>query len=374
MTLIKHWAWKILNPEEGTMCIYKNIRAEIQIAVFCFLMTVLAGCTTTSDTENLSLEELRGIRSSLEKIADHLAEQNAYYKKLAAFSSKYVSSSAANNVNVEKLADIGLPKNPGEEDVKKYINAIKIASAGQRGMSSRDPQVGVLKAVGRENVPLLIDALLKGAQEYPFRYHAIYAIQGLADESHKALILESLAKEQRLAGIVLEKGWANDAHDTLVEGFKKGHRLEMDWIKAVASLNDPDTYPLLRDYFINEENSYWVYDTIKDLPIEDLDGAVAQAWQNSQYSHEYSRQKMAMIATEYGHIDALEYLIETLEFPSSTTQSHVLFDIRLAVVKATGLSEGNEKLAEWFNSNRDHLKFNPDSQKFVIEQESEQKN
>ena len=46
----------------------------------------------------------------------------------------------------------------------------------------------------------------------------------------------------------------------------------------------------------------------------------------------------------------------------------------MAVVDAIGLNESNEKLANWFNINRDHLKFDPDSQKFMIRQESEQKN
>ena len=356
------------------MRINKNIRAEIQIAVFCFLTATLSGCSTTSNTQDLYLEELKGIRSSLDKIADNLEEQNADNKKLAEFSSKYASSHTMNNVNLVELADITLPENPSEEDVKKYINAIKIASAGQRGSSARDPQVEMLKAVGQENVPLLVDALLEGSQDYPFRYHAIYAIQGLATETHKAVILKSLAKEQRLAGIVLEKGWENDAHDTLVEGLQKGQRLESDWIKALVSLNDPETYPLLRDYFINGENCYWTYAIIKDLPIEDLGGAVEKAWKNSQYTHEYSRQKMAIIAVGYGQLDALEFLIETLASPSPSSRSHTLREIRVAVVDAIGLNESNEKLADWFNTNRDHLKFDPDSQKFVIKQESGQKN
>jgi len=202
----------------------KKIRTGIHVAVCCSLIATLTGCTTTTYKQDLVLEELQGMRSSLEKIADNLSEQNADYKKLAEFSSNYASSHSGSNVNLKKLADIALPKNPSEQDVKKYINAIKNASAGQRGLSNRYPQVEMLKEVGEENVPLLVEALLKGAHDYPFRYHAIYAIEGLVTEAHKAVILEALTGEQRLAGIVLEKGWENDAHDTLVEGLKKEQR------------------------------------------------------------------------------------------------------------------------------------------------------
>ncbi len=351
-----------------------NIRTEIQVAFYCCLMATLTGCTTTSNKQDLVLEELKGIRSSMDQIVDHLSEQDAYRKKLITFSSKFGSSTIGEGVNIEKLADITLPDNPSSEDVKKYIDQIKVASTGQRGMSTRDPQVEMLKAVGQENVPLLIDALLESTQVYPFRYHAIYAIQGLATGTHKALILESLPQEPRLAGIVLENGWEQDAHDILVAGLEKGQPLEMDWLRALTSLRDPETYPLLRDYFINGKNAYWTYAIIKDLPIEDLDGAVTEAWKNSQYDHEYSRQRMAMVAVEYGHLDALEYLIETLASPSASTRSHTLRDIRLLVMGATGLSESNEKLAEWFNTNRDHLIFDSRSQKFVINSESEKQN
>ena len=353
------------------MRIHKNLINGIQGVVCLGLALSLAGCSPTSNQQNLVLEELKGIRSSLEVITEKLSEQEANRQKLLSFSSRF-SSSSGREINVDKLADIKLPSNPTTEDVKKYIQEIKSASVGQRGYSSRDPQIALYAEVGQENLPLLIDSLSRGESNTMHDYHMIPAIVQLVDDAHKSLILDSLSKHQSLVKVVLEKGWEVDARDILLAELNPGQRLSTDWIKATALLNDPESYPSLRDHFIKAGSRSSTYKSIKNLPIENMPAAVAEAWEESQYEHEYERQRMAVIAVEYGRVDALEFLVDALITPSDSTSSNYMKkEMRFAVLKAIDSKGSNEELAEWLEANKDHLQFDMGSKKFVVKQEAE---
>ncbi len=133
----------------------------------------------------------------------------------------------------------------------------------------------------------------------------------------------------------------------------------------MVNLNDPATYPLLRDYFINGQNRYWTYKEIKNLPIEDMAGAVAEAWQNSKNGDDCSRQYMALAALPYGHVDAFEALIDMLGDPGNrwiTTKS------RPAILQVVDFRGSNAELVEWFATHRDQLRFDTETKKFVVDE------
>lgn len=353
----------------------KKAASGIQSAVCFFSAISLAGCCTCTapDKHDLVIEELKSIRSSLELITEKLSEQEANREKVRSFSSRFGSPSDR-GVNIEKLADITLPDHPSPEEVKTYIQEIMSASEGQRGVSRRDPQIALYAEVGSENLPLLIESLSHGSGRGMNGFHIRYAIMDLADEQHKPLILDSLPKSHSLVEVVLEKGWEKDARDILLAEFRTEQQLPTKWIEATALLNDPESYPLLREYFIKGDRRSSTYNAIRNLPIEDMPGAVANAWKESRYEHEYEQQRMAMIALEFGHIDALELLVDALISPSdSTSSSFMKKQMRFAVLKATGFIGSNEELAKWLATNKERLQFDMETKKFVIKKESEQK-
>ena len=353
------------------MRINKHLINGIQGTVYFWLALNLAGCSTTSNQQNLVLEELKGIHSSLEVITEKLSEQEASRQKLISFSSKF-GSSTGREVNVDKLIDITLPNNPTSEDVKKYIQKIRTASIGQRGYSARDPQVALYAEVGQKNLPHLIDSLSRGDSHTMHDYHIIFAITQLVDDAHKSLILDSLSRHPSLVKVVLEKGWEVDAREILLTELKTEQRLSTDWVKATAMLNDPESYPFLRDHFIKAGNRSQTYDAIKNLPLEDMTGAVAEAWEGSQYEHEYERQRMAVIAVEYGRVDALGFLVDALITPpDSNASNYMRKEMRFALLKTTDFRGSNEEFKEWFETNQDHLRFDQESKIFVISQEVE---
>ncbi len=325
----------------------------------------LAGCTTPSSQQDPVLEEMKAIRATLDMVTNQLAQMETEQQKLRSFTSRY-NPSPGSDVNITKLADITLPENASQEEAEKYIEKIMAATEGQRSFSTMDPQISLYAEVGQENLPLLIKALSGGPYHMQSDIHLVPAISKLADESSKALILDALPAHQGLIQVITDKGWEQDAHDILISELEKGRQLPANWIQAVALLDDPESYPLLRDYFIKAGNRSSTYKAIANLPIEDMPGAVEKAWKESQFDHDYERRQMAMIAAEYGHIDALAYLIETLKNPTDQFSNFVQQQIRLTVFKLTGTGGSSEDQTAWFRTNKDRLQFDPESKKYGV--------
>lgn len=332
------------------------------------MVGTITGCSTPFSSQDPVVEELKGIRSALDQLNENLARQVEQRAKLLTGSNQ----NGQNKVNVEKLLTIELPENPTNEQVKTYIEQIKAATEGQRSISSNDPQVAMYVAVGKEYLPELVDALPVGSSYSQSTYHILPAIEQLMmDEGDKELILKSLAKHPRLIRIINNKNWAEDAHDTLVEGLKSGERLSTDWVRAVAALRDPETYPLLREYFISGDNRSWTYEAIKDLPIEDMEDAVNEAWTAGKYEHEYERHRLADIVVTYGNKEALEYLIHALKFPSSNSAAARLNSTsRFIILGLIDFRGSNEELWNWFEANKDQIEFNAETRRFVLQGES----
>jgi len=322
-------------------------------------LLMITGCASTQNDAMLS--ELRDIKASLGRIENDIAEgRKEAAKPLPMLSSSSFSSRKA---NPRELSKIKLPENPTQEQVREYIRDIQLATKGQNSFSNSDPQVAMLTRVGSENIPLLIAALSLGSGTSS--YHLRYAIINLADGSNKAVILEALPIYHELVSAVVNRGWVKDARDILLMELKvSGQRLPTEWIQTVALMNDEESYPLLREYFINASNRSSTYKAICYLPIEDLDGAVAEAWERSRSDQEYERTSMAMIAAEYGHLDALTVLIEGL--PYGSISEYRISDARGAIMKSTDFRGSNDELAEWFKLNKDQLTFDLKTKKFVV--------
>jgi hypothetical protein len=264
------------------------------------------------------------------------------------------------------LAQTKLPDDPNKEQVRAYIAAIVKSSQGRRTWSTSDPEVKMLKKVGPGNIDLLIQALAHATDTF----HLQYTIVALADESSKRVILENLETHPSLAGVVLKWGWERDAKQTLVKELKGLEEfLPTEWIIAVARLRDPATYPLLRKYFINSSNKHSTYEAIKDLPIEDLAGAVKEAWQASreELGGDTMRRYMALIAAQHGHLDALEFLAQQwADLPEN--DEWFANQVRKVFSKITDFTGTGTEAPAWLKSRWERLKFDPATKRFVFAQ------
>jgi len=269
-------------------------------------------------------------------------------------------------VDHEALSRIKLPENPTEAQAREYVSRILAASEGQRTFSSGDPQVLMLTLVGPEHV----DVLVRAANWTPMAdVHVVPAIRRLAGPEHKDLILDALPRLPELVRVVLDRGWLDDARETLVAGLRHHpDYLPTEWTEAVASFRDPDTYEELKHYLVYGTNRVQTYRAIRDLPGIELSDAIADAWRHASHS-KWEATSMAPVAMEYGHLDALAYAVRTLTDPSPSDQRRYdSWRLWGAVGRHTNAPRSAEELKRWFAENKDNLIFDPETKMFRVKE------
>jgi len=275
------------------------------------LALVTAGCTTPvpqpppPTAEQLKMQaEIRNINASLDRIEKRLTPPKSVTLSQPGMFQEHKADRAA-------LAKIVLPAHPSRDDCRKYVRAIIAATEGQNYFSSEDPQVTMLQKIGAKNIDLLF-AELNG----PMNFHLIYTINKLADPNSKKLVLQYFPQYRELVEAVERNGWAKDAKPILVSGLyaNEGY-VPPSWIKALASLKDPTTYPtMIRFMRTNPNNAYQTYSEISKLPgikIEDAD--IKTTWRNLKISGQtWALAQFAPVAMSVGEPEALDMVMKNI--------------------------------------------------------------
>jgi hypothetical protein len=281
---------------------------------------------------------------------------------------------AAAEAKPAPLPNIELPENATKEQVKEYINAVLITGQRRKKFKADDPQVGMLVKVGAQNLEALLEVrstLGSGHSLYWYAGDALVgyldaAIKQLARPEDKDLIIRALPSDHNLAEVVLEKGLQAEARETLItELSHKGEGLPPSWIEAVASLQDPATYPELKAYFVRGGNPQSTFAILRKLPGIKLADAVDEAWKKAKYN-EWWASDMCGIAAEFGHADALQTAANILR---TTPRDDYRSEAREALKKFTPASGDDAALLAWFDANRDKLVFDPQERKFIVKPE-----
>ena len=332
---------------------------------------LLVSCIVALGQENAQptnaelVKEVRELRKAVEALSGKVEELD---KKLEAGKAKPAPQPflerEERGPDVEALGAIKLPQNPTKQQVREYVNQILQASQGQNTFSTDDPQVRMLMAVGPENLDVLLEA---SATQGLDDVYATVAIAALARDEHKKMVLDALRYNHGLAKVVLEKGWEQDARDILVAGLERGARyLPTEWVEAVARLRDPKTYDALKGFLISGSNRSFTYDVIKRLPGIDLTDAVAQAWETAQFEGKWEAARMAPAAVEFGHKDALEYIIDSLDEPEGSPDA--VYGGRAAIMRYTEARGTTEEIRKWYEANRDKLVWDAAAKKFRVQE------
>ncbi|MBC8453691.1 hypothetical protein H8D64_01395 [PVC group bacterium] len=335
-------------------------------------LSTLAQAPTYAEQE--MLRKLHEIHSVVLELKSEIAELKKEIQEeeededFGAFVSR--SGFQTRKADSAKLRKIKLPKDPSEDQIKDYIQDIMEASRGQNSFSSDDPQVRMLLKVGAENLNLLIDAMSNNERMPGFfggNYHVQEAILLLANEDHKKLILDSLAWQTFLVKVVLNNGWEKDAKEILLDELASApNSLPSEWIQAVANLKDPETYDDLKWYLINRRNRHNTFQAIEHLPDIDLEETVAKAWEQTGID-EWEERGIAQIAIQYGHENALEYLVDFLE--NDKQNSYNKHHIRRLVLQHLNFYGSNKEIMEWLKKNTGKLTFDKETKKFIVAHE-----
>lgn len=262
-----------------------------------------------------------------------------------------------------ELAKITLPANATEPQVRSYIDAIMVASRKQTSWSDRDPQVGMLAAVGEQNIGVLADY----ASYYQSTGAGTYftdAIKQVAGPGDAAEVLKALPLDHDLVSLVVKYEWEPQAKDTLVTVLgQKNRYLPDDWIKAVAALQDPATYPDLKSYLAVCDSPQKTYDAIKQLPGLDLSDTVDGMWSKARYGKPYEMLKVCSMAAEHGHADAIAKAAELIKTDKNARQVKRAREIVTKFTPATG---DDAALVGWVEGNQGKLVFDKGTGKFGV--------
>ncbi len=271
------------------------------------------------------------------------------------------------------LKGLQLPENPSRSEVWKYILRI-VGGQRRNAFSENDPEVSLLSKVGPANGDLLFMALYNQPNN---QYDLIYAINklDLSATPCKGMLLRMLPSHEQLIGAVIRNHWEADARGILIEKLKQadesGNYLQDKWVRALASLHDPATYPLLLGYTKNQlkRNNYGSpIDEIRDLPGHLIATMVGEIWQ--EYRGKKNEGDFIVTAASWGVTDALDRAAEILNTPSngSKEQQKLRNRSKEAFRNTTACPDHllDTELAAWYTNNKSSLTFDPHLGRFLF--------
>jgi len=320
------------------------------------------------------LDEIRLLRETVKTLEGKVAEiEKTVWELAAAGQGAQTSNRKSNSVEPIQsprmlLAALTLPENAPPDVVRAYIYEILSVNRRQGLHGRSDMWVDKLKQVGPGNVGILMEYI---DSEGVGSSYVSWALEALATQEHKQLIIKSLREHRELVSIVAKHGWQEDAREILIsamnseEGF-----LNDDWITAVAALRSPETYDALVDYFVNGHSRRSTYNAIKDLPI-DLHDAAAKVWHEvKEGESEWEKYEVAAIAVENGVVDALDYEFAQLADPPEryfSAETHP----RRVILRHTEARGNNKELLAWYEQNKDKLAFDSKERVFRVRGDGE---
>ncbi|OGV56616.1 MAG: hypothetical protein A2X49_08500 [Lentisphaerae bacterium GWF2_52_8] len=262
----------------------------------------------------------------------------------------------------ETLDTIVLPENPSEEQVREYIHKILECKIGKPCNSLRPFHAEKLKLVGAKNLKILLDAYLETNNIYLY-----FAILDLAREEDKDLIISNLDKNSNLIDIVLESSWEKDAAGVLtakLEQDKDSKLIDLRLIQALANLEDPKTYPVLKQYFLKGSNKVLTYRAIARLPGMNLSPEeIEEAWQDACAGDQtWNAYDSFAIGYEAARLGSKPALVHTAEFILKQPEKYKNYsdDVPLKQVLSLCSYDGEEKdFGTWFAENKDKIELKP---------------
>ena len=275
-------------------------------------------------------------------------------------SKNFAADKKANRTALDKVV---LAENASREETEKYIKKLMSRGRNVNSWSVRDPEVKKYMKVGPDNLDLLVS--YAGGARFGGNFHVKYAVEKMIRKQHKAFVLSNLEDYPWLVKGVKRFHWEEEARDTILEVLSQQPTyLPTEWIQIAAGYKDPETYDMLRDYFVEGGSASRTYKDLKKLKDFPLDEAVASAWERVKYDHEYAKYSMVPIAIKHGHLDALEIGVVDILIDEEG-QDHNRGEVR-KVLKKMMKWDDEGSFISWYQKNKENLVFDKDKNEFVV--------
>jgi hypothetical protein len=317
-----------------------------------------------------------------------------------------------NKNNLDSYHGIILPENPSRSDIWKYIK--EITGINENKFDSQKKAVDLLSKINPKDADELFIMWYNSRDN-----DLIKTINNmdLSQSKSKKLVFRYLDKCPNLIDSVVKNHWELDLKQVVIEKILKYDDLiEPRWLEAVASLQDPSTYPYLLSYckqrssgeliatrglipfrsnlrtdnvasvsFKSDEYDCWGpssinairrYDcwdpssinAIRHLPGNLIAEMVFSIWKDVRGTT--NERRFMALASSWGISDALERAAEILSTsPTGTEKNKNLRSAaRNAFTSSTVISDRilDSEVSNWYRTNGANLRFDPNLRKFLI--------
>ncbi len=263
------------------------------------------------------------------------------------------------------LEKILLPENADKEQMREYAEAIVAVSRKQKRLGYEDPQVAMLKALGPENLDVLIDA---APPERSWKdLHIWKAMRDLVREqplpAQCDLIIARLPAKPDLAELLVHPEWTEAAKPVLIKGLEDGRSdLPASWVKGILSFDDPATYPAVIACYLRNPTEPDLYETVSRIPGAGLGPHMPAAWEKAKLGNVRQQSFAIHPACEWGVLDAFATAAAWLR-PGASDYQH---RVGRAVFKRFAPVQGSdEELLAWHTAHQDSLVFDADRKMFL---------
>jgi hypothetical protein len=383
LTLIKRSL--ILTVRISLYSLIKGDQMNQRYAVIALISsaTLLAGCSTIKDTNLMQRQTLKNVESiqtdlaelRKEKVGNEAAQQLQKEKEQRIQTLRDMTTdNVARYTDFEAFLEIQLPEDPSETQVKDYIAAILATSKAQNSYNNEDLQVTLLTKLGRERLPIILDAFSQYASsnnDYRGRYHLKFTIQNLADASSRDAILGHFQDAPERArnemfDLIARMNWEKEAKDILVAQLKEqlsgtSNYINNSLFDMLIKANDPETYPLLIEAVA--KNSNFSYNFTKLSAVEGINQQelLSTAWKYRLNQNTQDQLFIAQYAAQEGDAFALDMLMTAL---TPNPRFRIQFDPRFAALAAIDFRGTNAEIQAWYNQNKAILTYDQKSGRF----------
>ena len=278
-----------------------------------------------------------------------------------------------------RLAELPFPDPAASrEEVCHYlVQAVPIMDASRFAQVPGEAVVARLATL----VPDHLDVLLAGlpAMGTPASSAVIEAIIQGATEPQRSSIIAALPSEPGLVRVLFQRGWLTGAKEAVCKLMNATQPLSQETIEAIASYQDPATYPRLLSA-LEADPRPDTYDLLRPLPgiAAPLAATVDRLWQNHDRIVPSDLTGFAQplgLALHTGNRDALRFafrlLGETVPTRNGNTGDWQLAQVFRDNLKLDGLKledlGNNQRVFAWLRHyESDSFVFDPIRQRFVL--------
>ncbi|GEM_PF-1787659 len=334
------------------------------------LSLLLAGCTasTSQNSEQYDkiAEQLAQINQKLDSISQVIEGRNRQPLVIRNAVSRKFSRNQGEAIALAQIPK--LSEKPSAEEVKKYIEAIRKASAGQMTFTSEDIQIKMLQEIGPGYLQTVVVPFLDLEKTEQQFFHLNYALPYLVAKDDKDFVLKNILNYPRFAAIALENGWGKEARRDIFNVFENNDfQRHLLCSKIGEIVETPEDRAKLIELYTKGTNTMTLYDTIKTFPDIDMEKIDNEAWENQRFSNSWNHKQYAIRAASRGNLSALEFLIMETRMDDMKSLDR---DYTAALRRLTGLPPNADSLMAWFRKNKDRLYFDKEQQRFLVKEET----